>query len=80
MSGVKHSFRSGVQIVADQITLCGYGIQVRVLRGNLIIRDNIGTERQQFKLSRVGHGLKRLIVLGSDGMISLAALRWLGDQ
>jgi len=28
----------------------------------------------------VGHGLKRLVVIGSDGMISLAALRWLADQ
>jgi len=28
----------------------------------------------------VGHGLKRLVVVGSDGMISFAALRWLADQ
>jgi hypothetical protein len=27
-----------------------------------------------------GHGLKRLVVIGSDGMVSLAALRWLADQ
>jgi len=28
----------------------------------------------------VGHGLRRLVVIGSDGFISLAALRWLSDQ
>jgi CRISPR/Cas system-associated endonuclease Cas1 len=28
----------------------------------------------------VGHGLKRLVVVGSDGQISLTALRWLRDQ
>jgi CRISPR-associated endonuclease Cas1 len=28
----------------------------------------------------VGHGLRRLVVIGADGMISLAALRWLADQ
>jgi CRISPR-associated protein Cas1 len=31
-------------------------------------------------LPRVGHGLKRLVVIGSDGEISLAALRWLAEQ
>ena len=29
---------------------------------------------------RVGHGLKRLVIVGSDGFISLAALQWLADQ
>jgi CRISPR-associated endonuclease Cas1 len=28
----------------------------------------------------VGHGLKRLVIIGSDGMVSLSALRWLADQ
>jgi CRISPR-associated protein Cas1 len=62
------------------ITLYGYGTQVRVERGHLLIDDGIGDERQLFRLPRVGHGLKRLVVIGSDGMVSLAALRWLADQ
>ncbi|PYV70811.1 MAG: CRISPR-associated endonuclease Cas1, partial [Acidobacteria bacterium] len=62
------------------ITLFGYGVQVRVDRGHLLIEDGISTERSRFRLPRVGHGLKRLVVIGSDGMISLAALRWLSDQ
>jgi CRISPR-associated endonuclease Cas1 len=62
------------------ITLCGYGIQVRVDRGHLVLEDGIGANRQQIRLSRVGHGLRRLIVIGSDGCVSLAALRWLADQ
>jgi CRISPR-associated endonuclease Cas1 len=62
------------------ITLFGYGIQVRVDRGHLLIEDGIGTERRQFRLARVGHGLNRLVLIGSDGTISLAALRWLSDQ
>src|SRR5437879_11479407 len=62
------------------ITLYGHGIQVRVSRGHLIIEDGIGAERRHFRLPRVGHGLKRLVIIGSDGMISLAALRWLSDQ
>jgi len=62
------------------VTLVGYGIQVRVDRGHLLLEDGIGTDRQSARLPRVGHGLHRLIVIGSDGTVSLAALRWLADQ
>ena len=62
------------------ITLYGYGTSVRVDRGHLILEDGIGTDRRQARFPRVGHGLRRLIVIGSDGMVSFAALRWLADQ
>jgi CRISPR-associated endonuclease Cas1 len=62
------------------VTLFGYGINVHVDRGHLTIRDGIGTERRSARFPRVGHGLERLIVIGADGLISLAALRWLADQ
>jgi CRISPR/Cas system-associated endonuclease Cas1 len=45
-----------------------------------VVEDGIGTERYHYRLPRVGHGLKRLVVIGSDGLISLAALRWLERQ
>jgi CRISPR-associated endonuclease Cas1 len=62
------------------VTLFGYGITVRVDRGHLLVEDGIGADRRQTRFPRVGHGLKRLVVIGSDGMVSLAALRWLADQ
>ncbi len=62
------------------VTLFGYGIQVRVDGGHLVLHDGIGPDRRYARLPRVGHGLKRLVVIGSDGMVSLAALRWLADQ
>src|SRR5215467_6484087 len=62
------------------ITLFGYGINVHVDRGHLTIRDGIGTQQRFARLPRVGHKLKRLVVIGSDGLVSLAALRWLADQ
>jgi len=62
------------------ITLFGYGIKVHVDRGHLTIQDGIGANRREGRLSRVGHGLRRLVVIGSDGMVSLSALRWLADQ
>jgi CRISPR-associated endonuclease Cas1 len=62
------------------IALFGFGVQVRVDRGHLLLEDGIGPDRRFCRLPRVGHGLKRLVVIGSDGMVSLAALRWLADQ
>lgn len=62
------------------VTLFGYGINVHVDRGHLTIQDGIGGERRYARFPRVGHGLKRLVVIGSDGLVSFAALRWLADQ
>jgi CRISPR-associated endonuclease Cas1 len=62
------------------VTVFGYGSSVRVDRGHLIIEDGIGPVRRAARFPRVGHSLKRLVVIGSDGMVSFAALRWLADQ
>jgi CRISPR-associated endonuclease Cas1 len=62
------------------LTLSGFGIKVRMQRGHLEIDDGVGTERRTIRLPRVGHGLKRLIVIGSDGFVSLSALEWLSAQ
>jgi CRISPR-associated endonuclease Cas1 len=62
------------------LTLFGYGIKVRMQAGHLEIEDGIGPERRKVRLARVGHGLRRLVVIGADGFISLEALRWLADQ
>jgi len=62
------------------VTLFGYGISVSVDRGHLILKDGIGGDRCEARFARVDHGLRRLVVIGSDGMVSLAALRWLADQ
>src|SRR2546427_3386997 len=67
-------FRAGV------LTLFGYGISVYVNRGHLIVSDGIAKDRRTWRFPRVGHGLKRLVVISSDGDISLAALRWLADM
>ncbi|HWO37073.1 MAG TPA: CRISPR-associated endonuclease Cas1 [Candidatus Acidoferrum sp.] len=66
--------RSGV------LVLSGFGIKARVHIRHLELEDGVGLERRKFRLARVGHGLKRLICIGSDGFVSLSALRWLADQ
>jgi CRISPR-associated endonuclease Cas1 len=73
-------FPKALQPQYGVLTLSGYGITVRVDRGHLLIEDGIGPDRHQMRVPRVGHGLRRLVVIGSDGVVSLAALRWLADQ
>jgi CRISPR-associated protein Cas1 len=51
-----------------------------VERGHLILDDGIGDERRQGRFARVNHGIRRVVVIGPDGNVSLAALRWLADQ
>jgi CRISPR-associated endonuclease Cas1 len=62
------------------LTLVGYGISVTVDKGHLIVNDGIGAERCHYRLPRIGHRLKRLVIVGSDGLLTLAALKWLRDQ
>jgi CRISPR-associated endonuclease Cas1 len=77
------SHNSSAELIVPRhgvVTLFGYGIQVRVDSGHLVLLDGIGPDRRYARLPRVGHNLRRLVVIGSDGMISLSALRWVSDQ
>ena len=62
------------------VTLYGYGVVVRVDRGHLEVEDGICANRRKARFPRIGHRLRRIVVIGNDGTISLAALRWLADQ
>lgn len=73
-SGNSLTVRHGV------VTLYGHGVAVYVKRGHLVLKDGIGGERRNARFARVRHGLRRLVLIGSDGFVSLAALRWLADQ
>ena len=74
VSGKSPISKSGV------LTIHGFGIRVRVHSGHLEIEDGIGPERRKLRFARVGHGLKRLVLIGSDGFITLEALHWLSAQ
>lgn len=62
------------------VTLFGYNSSASVDRGHLVLNDGIGMNRRQGRFPRVRHGLKRLVVIGSTGMVTFEALRWLSDQ
>ncbi len=61
------------------LVLSGYGIRVQVSAGHLTLNDGIADERRTIRLPRVNHGLKRLVMIGSDGFVTLEALRWISD-
>jgi CRISPR-associated endonuclease Cas1 len=62
------------------LVLSGYGIRVQVNAGHLLAHDGIADDRRTIRLPRVGHGLRRLVIIGSDGFVTLEALRWLADR
>jgi CRISPR-associated endonuclease Cas1 len=61
------------------LVLSGYGLDVRVWRGRLRVADGIGKDRREAIVHRATGRLRRLVVLGHTGSISLEAVRWLAD-
>lgn len=68
------------QIVGQPVlVLSGYGIDVRVKRGHLVVSDGVGRDRRTLMLNRATCGLRRLVIIGHDGTVTLDALRWIRD-
>jgi CRISPR-associated endonuclease Cas1 len=61
------------------LVLRGYGLSVRVWRGRLRVADGIGRDRRELLVHRATGRLRRLVVLGHTGSVSLEAVRWLAD-
>ena len=59
------------------LVVSGYGVRVHVERGQLVIEDGIADDRRRLCIPRVSPDLKRLIVLGHVGTVSLDAQKWL---
>jgi CRISPR-associated endonuclease Cas1 len=61
------------------LVLSGYGLSVRVWRGRLRVADGIGRDRREAIVHRATGRLRRLVVLGHTGSVSLEAIHWLAD-
>jgi len=61
------------------LTLSGYGIRVAVERGHLVVEDGVADTRRSMRFPRVSPELRRIVVVGHTGLISLEAIRWLRD-
>src|SRR6266566_3557324 len=68
------------QIFNGVLCLWGFGVKVRLVNSHFCAEWGVGLKRYQVRLSRVdGHRLRRVILLSSDGYISLEALRFITD-
>lgn len=61
------------------LVIDGYGIKIRVQAGHLVVEDGVGSVRRIRQFGRATHNLKRLVLIGYSGYITLEALRWLTD-
>src|SRR5439155_12371503 len=61
------------------VVASGYGLKLYVERGHLIIHDGAGTRRRVQRFNRATSRLKRVVVIGHTGYITLDALRWIRD-
>lgn len=57
----------------------GFGIRVFIRRRHLVVQDGAGKHRRERTFARATARIKRLIVLGHEGFVSLEALRWMAD-
>ncbi len=57
----------------------GYDLKLYVKRGHLIVEDGVGRDRDSRRFHRATSKLKRVVVIGHTGFITLEALRWIRD-
>ncbi len=65
------------QVVDGIHVASGYGLKVYVERGHLVVHEGVGRRRETRRFNRATSGLKRLVVIGRTGFVTLDALQWL---
>ena len=65
--------RSGV------LALSGWGLNVRVRRRRLVVADGLGPRRREGAFFRASSPIKRLVLIGRSGSVTLEAIAWLND-
>ena len=67
----------GPAIRQGVLVLSGYGLRVSVERGHLVCSDGYCDVRRRLQPHRATSGLRRLVLLGTSGIMTLEAVRWL---
>lgn len=67
---VRFAASAGV-VVAD-----GRGVKISVDRGHLVVADGLGRHRRERRFPRAERSIRRLVVLGRSGFLTLEAVRW----
>ncbi len=63
----------------NTLVLDGYGLSLAVSRGHLVLSDGLGQHRRERRLPRVQRTVRRIVILGHTGHLSLEAIRWCAD-
>ncbi len=79
MQGQRTDIYPPLQVRHGVLIVDGYGIRLCCHHGALVIEDGIGPQRRSIKLHRATSRLKRLVLLGHEGFLTLEAIRWLTD-
>ncbi|MGH7755558.1 MAG: CRISPR-associated endonuclease Cas1, partial [Vulcanimicrobiaceae bacterium] len=61
------------------VVLWGYGLKLRIDRRHLTLEDGAGLERRSARFAKAPAKIKRLVLLSTDGYLSLEVVRWLHD-
>jgi CRISPR-associated endonuclease Cas1 len=61
------------------VVVDGYGLEVSVSRGHLLVHDGIGKHRRTRRLPRAQRTVQRILILGHTGHLTLEAIRWCHD-
>jgi CRISPR-associated endonuclease Cas1 len=61
------------------LVLHGHALHVSVERGHLQVEDESFGERRRSRFSRIDTDLKRIVLLGPSGSITLGSVRWLHE-
>ena len=61
------------------LSLSGYGLRIAVERGHLVVEDGFASNRRRQRFTRAERSLKRLVVMGHAGTVTLDAVQWLHD-
>ncbi len=61
------------------LVLTGYGLRIVVEHGHLVVEDGVGADRRQGRFSRIDDELKRVVIIGHSGVVTLDAIRWLHE-
>lgn len=57
----------------------GYGVKLYVERGHLTVHYGVGRKRETHRYNRATSKLRRVVVIGHTGYVTLEALRWIRD-
>jgi CRISPR-associated endonuclease Cas1 len=58
----------------------GYGVKLTVEAGHLVLTDGVSIHRRERRVSKIDRTLRRIIITGTTGFVSLGALSWCRDH